>query len=320
MINSEIIAKETLRAESRIRPYIRETILEPIPYLSRLGEARVHAKLENLQHTGAFKVRGATNKILSLTEYERAQGIVAASTGNHGMGVAYALKRSGAPGIVFVPEGTRVARIEAIEHMGAEVRRHGTDCVESEVCARKYADDNRMTYVSPYNDPAVVAGQGTIGVELVRQIDGIDAVFVALGGGGLVSGIAAHLKSVRPETQIIGCSPETSQVMIQSVRAGRILDLPSEPTLSDSTAGGLESGAITFDLCRKLVDDYVTVTEDEIRASLRDFIAHQHMLIEGAAAVAVASYLKLRDRYEGKNVVIVICGANIDAEVLKSVI
>jgi threonine dehydratase len=125
---------------------------------------------------------------------------------------------------------------------------------------------------------------------------------------------------VRPETKIIGCSPENSQVMIQSVRAGEILDLPSEPTLSDSTAGGLEEGAITFDLCRKLVDEYFTVTEKEIRKSLGDFIRHQHMLIEGAAAVAVASYLKLRDRFEGQNVVIVICGANIDAEVLKSVL
>jgi threonine dehydratase len=294
--------------------------LDPVPYLSRLGKARVHAKLENLQHTGAFKVRGAMNKILSLTEEERARGVVAASTGNHGAGVAYSLKRLEAKGTVFVPNNTPPTRIEAIERMGAEVRRHGNDCVETEVFTRRYAEENRMTYVSPYNDLHIVAGQGTISVELARQLDEIDAVFVALGGGGLVSGIAAHFKSIRPEVKIMGCSPENSQVMIQSVKAGEILDLPSRPTLSDSTAGGLEEGAITFDLCRELVDEYITVTEDEIRESLRDFIRNQHMLIEGAAAVAVASYLKVRERFEGRSVVLIICGANIGLETLKSVL
>ena len=136
----------------------------------------------------------------------------------------------------------------------------------------------------------------------------------------MISGIAALLKSVRPEVKILGCSPENSQVMIQSIKAGKILDLPSKPTLSDSTAGGLEQGAITFELCRELVDDYVTVTEDEIRESLRAFIQNQHMLIEGAAATAVASYLKISERFEGQQVVIVICGANMDLEVLRSVL
>ena len=177
-----------------------------------------------------------------------------------------------------------------------------------------------MTYISPYNDLQVAAGQGTIGIELARQLDTFDAVFVSLGGGGLISGIAGYLKSINPNVHIIGCSPENSQVMIQSVKAGKILDLPSLPTLSDGTAGGLEPGAITFELCQALVDDYITVTEDEIKESLRLFMQTHHMMIEGAAAVAIASYLKMFERFKGKNVVIIICGANISLEILKGIL
>jgi threonine dehydratase len=177
-----------------------------------------------------------------------------------------------------------------------------------------------MTYVSPYNDPLVVGGQGTVGVELDRQLDRIDAVFVSLGGGGLISGIAAHLRTVRPDVTVVGCSPENSQVMIQSVRAGKILDLPSRPTLSDGTAGGVERGAITFDLCRELVDDFVTVTEEEIANHWREFTTTHHMMIEGAAAVAIASFMKLRDRFAGNNVVVVLCGANISPDTVKGLL
>jgi threonine dehydratase len=177
-----------------------------------------------------------------------------------------------------------------------------------------------MTYIPPYNDPQVAGGQGTIGVELARQLGQIDAVFVSLGGGGLISGIAGYLKSVHPNIQIIGCSPENSQVMIQSIKAGKILDLPSLSTLSDGTAGGIEAGSITFALCRDLVDEYMTVTEDEIKKSLRLFMETHHMLIEGAAAVAIASYLKTCQQWIGKNVVIIICGGNISLETLKGLL
>jgi threonine dehydratase len=145
-------------------------------------------------------------------------------------------------------------------------------------------------------------------------------LIASLGGGGLISGIATHLKAVNPKLHVIGCSPKNSPVMIQSLKAGRILDLPSLPTLSDGTAGGIEKGAITFELCRALVDDYVTVTEDEIKGALRLFVGAHHMMIEGAAGVAVGGYLKLRERFEGKRVVVIICGANIDLEALKAVL
>lgn len=314
------VLKEVLRAEERIRPHIRETMLEYSPILSELGEANVYCKLENLQHTGSFKTRGAMNKLLSLTSEELAQGAVTASTGNHGAAVAYSLNKLSASGLVFVPDNAIPSKVQAIERLGAEVRYFGQDCAEAEVRAREYATQNRMVYVSPYNDPQVIGGQGTIAVELARQLGHVDAVYVSLGGGGLISGIAGYLKSVQPDGQIIGCSPENSQVMVQSVKAGRILDLPSLPTLSDGTAGGIEAGSITFDLCRTLVDDYVTVTEDEIKESLLLFIGTHHMLIEGAAAVAIASYLKTRERFAGKNVVIVICGANISLETLAEVL
>lgn len=314
------IVEEVLRAEERLRPYIRETIVEHSTYLSQVGGANVYCKLENLQHTGSFKARGAMNKLLSLTKEELARGVVTASTGNHGAAVARSAKVLDTPGIIFVTENIDPSKVRVIEGLGTEVRYHGEDCAETEVHARQYAAHNQMTYVSPYNDPQIIAGQGTIGVELARQLDRIDTVCISLGGGGLISGMAAYLKSVRPEVRIIGCSPENSQVMIQSVKAGRILDLPSLPTLSDGTAGGVEAGSITFELCRQLVDEYVTVTEGEIAESLRLFIETHHMLIEGAAAVAIASYLKMRHRFVDNNVVIVICGANISPETLKTVL
>ena len=314
------IAKETLAAEKRIRPYIRETILEYSTFYSRIVDANVYFKLENLQHTGSFKFRGAMNKLLSLTDEERKRGLVTASTGNHGAAFALGLSQIGGTGIVFVPENASQTKVSAIERLGGDVRYVGDDCIDTEAHARQYADKNEMIYMPPYNDNKIIGGQGTIGVELARQLDRIDVVFVALGGGGMISGIAGFLKSTCPEAQIIGCSPEKSQVMIQSVKAGKILDLPSLPTLSDGTAGGVDPDSITLDYCREFVDDYITVTEDQIKENLLEFMQVHHMMIEGAAAVAVAAGVKQRRYLAGKNVVVVICGANISLETLKSIL
>ncbi len=314
------ITKEIQAAEERIRPHIRETILDYSPYYSSLTDANVYFKLENLQYTGSFKVRGAMNKVLSLTPAERDRGVVTASTGNHGAATAFSLGKFGATGIVFVPQGASSGKVQAIERLGAEICYHGDDGAVTEAHARQYARDNRLTYVSPYNDPQVIGGQGTIAVELAKQLDQIDMVYVALGGGGLISGIAGYLKSIHPDVKIIGCSPANSQVMIESVKAGQILDLPSLPTLSDGTAGGVEPDSITFDLCCDLVDDYETVTESEIKESLRQYLQVHHMLIEGSAAVALAGCLKQSDRMAGKNVVVILCGANISLETLKGIL
>jgi len=212
---------EVVRAEARIRPRIRETILEHSAHLSQAGGADVCCKLENLQYTGSFKVRGAMNKLLSLTEEELSRGVVAASTGNHAMAVAYGTHELQVRGEVFVTVNASPSKVRAIERLGARVLYHGWDCVQTEVHARKYAGQHDMTYVSPYNDPQVVGGQGTIAVELVRQLDQIDAVFVSIGGGGLISGIAGYLGAVHPDVAVVGCSPENSQAMIRSGQGGQ---------------------------------------------------------------------------------------------------
>ena len=311
---------EVTAAERRIRPYVRETPVDESPALGQATGTRVLLKMEHLQLTGSFKLRGAMNRLLSLTPEEKAKGIVTASSGNHGAAVAYGLKALGCPGVIFVPENVSPAKVANIRSYGAEVRTHATDSGITEIFARRHAEGNAQVYISPYNDPAVVAGQGTIGAELARQVDGIDALFVALGGGGLISGIAGYLKSPGRRLEVIACSPENSAVMHHSVQAGRILTMESKPTLSDGTAGAVEQGAITLDLCRRLVDRFVLVSEDEIKDAMRLVIDRHHTLIEGAAGVAVAGFLKEKDRFAGKNVVIVLCGANISRERLKEIL
>jgi len=184
----------------------------------------------------------------------------------------------------------------------------------AETYARARAADEQIPYISPYNDPEVVAGQGTIGVELAGQLPRVDAVFIALGGGGLLAGVGALLKSIWPGTVVVGCSPENSPVMIESIRAGRILDLPSRPTLSDGTAGGVEVGAITFEWCRTLADQLVTVSEDEIRQAMRAVLETHHLAVEGAAGVALAAYFRHADAWRGKNVVVILCGGNVSPD------
>ncbi len=317
MIDILALARE---ADVRIRPFIRETYLEQSATLSAACGADVYCKLENLQFTGSFKARGALNKVMSLTEAERTAGLVAASTGNHGAAVAWSASMLNTPSLIFVPEHVDPSKLTNIRRYGATIETHGTDPVETEVYARAYAVERGSTYVSPYNDPVVVAGQGTVGVELARQLEHVDAVLVALGGGGLACGIAGVLKRLGHTARIIACSPENSATMIASVRAGRILDVPSLPTLSDGTAGGVEAGAITFDLCRALVDDYLTVPEAEIAETLRAFIDGHHLLIEGAAAVAIAGLRQVASSLAGQNVVVVLCGGNIGLDTLRTIL
>jgi threonine dehydratase len=314
------VLQEILQAEYKIRPYIRETPLEYSVPLSKLTGSRVFLKLENLQYTGSFKVRGAMNALLSLTPGQRARGVVTASSGNHGIAVAFGLHTLKIHGTIFVPEDTSSSKVAAIRNYGAHLRFWGTDSVLTEGHARSYAAQKEMVYISPYNNAQVVGGQGTIGVELCRQIKHVDVVLAALGGGGMISGIAEYLKAVFLHAEVIGCSPENSPVMAKSVQAGHILEMESLPTLSDGTAGGVEQDAITFPLCQRLVDDYVLVSEEEIRQAMRLSIETQHILIEGAAGVPLAALLKTPERFREKTVVVILCGANLSLETLKSVL
>ena len=311
--------EEILQAAQRIRPFIRETPLLRSAWLSRESGCEVYLKLENLQHTGSFKLRGAFNKLLSLTPAQRERGVITASSGNHGAALAYALQALNVNGTICVPADASPAKIAAIRAFGQEVQFYGDDCVETEAFARRQAERHGMIYISPYNDPQIIGGQGTIAVELAKQLDHIDAVFATLGGGGLLSGIGLYLKTVFPRMRLAGCSPANSAVMLDSLRAGKILDLPSQPTLSDGSAGGVEAGAITFDICRKVLDDSIKVSEDAIAQAMRDIFTHEHLLIEGAAGTAVAGFRERQKDYRGQNVVIILCGANLAPDTLKSI-
>ena len=279
----------------------------------------MYFKLENLQHTGSFKLRGASNCLFTLDAAIRARGVVAASSGNHGAALAYAMRALDVGGVIFVPEATSSAKVDAIRGYGGEVRFFGDDGLETELHARAYARDNGMYYVSPYNDPAVIAGQGSCGVEILRQLPDVDAAFIAVGGGGLLGGVGSVLKHARPALTLFACQPAASAVMTRSVDAGRILDLPSRRTLSDGTAGGIEPGAITFDLCRALADDYVLVDEAEIAQAMRRFIDAEDAIVEGAAGVALAALTAQKDAVAGRKVVVIVCGGNIADATLQRV-
>ncbi|GIW34101.1 threonine/serine dehydratase [Meiothermus sp.] len=315
------LPRAILQARAHLRPHVRETPLDLSLALSQITGAQVWLKLENLQHTGSFKVRGALNKLLSLSPEHLQKGVVAASSGNHGAGVAYGLHKLRARGVVFVPEGASPTKLEAIRRYGAEVRIYGQSSEDTEIYARQYARQNDMTYISPYNDPEVIAGQGTIGVEMAQQMpQSPDAVFATVGGGGMIAGIASYLKSVWPRAQMVGCQPQNDAAMLASIRAGQIVSVEAKPTLSDGSAGGLEPGAITLGLCQQLVDGWVTVTEEEIKAAMRLFLETQHQLLEGAAGVALAAFLQNSAQYQGQTVVIVICGANIGLPMLQAIL
>ncbi|MFZ4847739.1 MAG: threonine/serine dehydratase [Caldilinea sp.] len=312
-----------LAAAQRIRPFVRATPLEESLALSEAGGDRVLLKLENFQHTGSFKVRGAFNKLLALPPEVLARGVVAASSGNHGAAVAYALHKLRAPGLVFVPEQTAATKLAAIRRFGSAVCLCGQDTVVAEISARAYAAEEGLVYLSPYNDWEVVAGQGTLGAEIAHDLPAVETIYVTVGGGGLVGGIAGWFKAgpaTRPPVRIVGCQPTHSPVMAASVRAGQILELESLPTLSDGSAGGIEPGALTFALCQQWVDDWIQVDEGEIAAAVRLVAATHHQLIEGAAGVAVAAYLKDPERRQGRQVAIVLCGANLDLETLKAIL
>jgi len=306
-------------AAERIAGVVCETPLVRSAAFSEATEADVFLKLENRQHTGSFKLRGATNCLMSLSEKQRATGCVAASSGNHGAAVAYAMRELGMSGVIFVPEQTSTAKVDAIRNYGGDVRFFGTDGLDTELQARSHATKHGMYYVSPYNDATVIAGQGTCGIEIARQLPDVDAAFIAVGGGGLISGVGSVLKQHNPDLMLFGCQPQASAVMAKSAAAGELLDLPSEATLSDGTAGGIEPDAITFELCRELADEFVLVSEVEIADAMRQYMAVEDDRIEGAAGVAIAALLAAASEIKGQQVVVIICGGNISEATLTKV-
>lgn len=268
-----------------------------------------HAKFETHQRTGSFKFRGAVNKLMSLTPAAAAAGVIASSTGNHGLALAAAARALGMPAEVFLCAGVPAAKQDKIRAYGAKIRIVGADPLAAELAARAASLESGRTYVSPYNDPQVIAGQGTIGVELTRQMPRIDAVFIATGGGGLISGVGAYLRAHAPRAEVIGCWPENSAVLYHCIQAGRIIEAPESATLSESTAGGIEAGSITFELCREVMHRAVLTSEAQILAAMR-FGHARGWPMEGASGVALAAFLGEARRWRGGNAVVLLCGGN----------
>lgn len=313
------VADRARAAARRIREFILETPLTLSAAFSAELDASVYFKLENRQTTGSFKLRGAINSLMTLSDEQRSRGCVAASSGNHGAAVACAMQTLGVSGVIFVPEQTSPVKVDAIRAYGGEVVFFGTDGLDTEQRARSYASEKGMAYLSPYNDAAVIAGQGSCGVEIVEQLADVDTVFVAVGGGGLIAGVGSVLKAHNPAVRIVGCQPAASAVMARSLEAGEIVEIKSEPTLSDGTAGGIEAGAITFPLNQAVVDDFVLVDEAQIASAMRQFMRSEGDIIEGAAGVAVAALLERATSIRGQKVVVIICGGNISPEKLDAV-
>ena len=311
---------EVLASYERSENYIQKTPLNLSPSLSELINGEVYLKLENTQKTGSFKFRGAISKITALDSDLMKKGIVTASTGNHGAAVSLAMKMLDVNGKIIVPKNIAPNKLLNIKRLGGIVEFYGKDCIESEFRAKQISKEIGSTYISPYNDPDIITGQGTIAIELDNQLNNIDEVIVSVGGGGLISGIGGYLNQVQPEAKIVACSPKNSCVMYESLNAGRILDLPSKQTLSDGTAGGVEEGSITYDICKKVIDDFVLVTEREISLGIKKAINDDHQLIEGSAGTAIAAFIKRKKILTGKRVVIIICGGNINTATLKKVI
>ncbi len=309
--------KEILAAHERIRSIVLETPVVSSGHPSRYISPLVKFKLENQQRTGSFKIRGAANALSLLTSEQARAGVLTSSTGNHGLAVATAAKTLGIRAEVCVSTQVSSKKLETIRNCGAEVRVVGSNPLDAELAARAMARDTGRMYISPYNDPNVIAGQGTVGVELHRQLQQIDAVFVAVGGGGLIGGIGAYLKAVSPHTQIIGCWPAHSPALCECLKQGRIVAVPERPTLSESTAGGVEPGAITFELGQQVIDRTILVSEAEILAAMRQLRDREGWVVEGAAGVAFAAFLKHAEDFKDRTVVIIICGGNLSPGVLQ---
>lgn len=312
-------ADSVVAASERLAPYAVETPLLP----ARCLATHAYFKCENLQRTGSFKLRGALNKVLLLSPEERERGVVTSSTGNHGLAVAEALRLTSGRGTVVVSELASAYKIERLTKAGLEVVVSKGDPMAAELEARALAEREGRVYVSPYNDADVLAGQGTVAVELLEQRAALEVVFVAVGGGGLVSGMAAYLKSVRPDVLVVGCWPEQAAAMYESVRAGRLVEVPDEPTLSDATAGNIEPGAITFPYCRDLIDELMLVTEADIALAMRDVALTDHLVVEGAAGVAVAGWRRFtqaRPRLADRESAVILCGGNVSATTLSNVL
>lgn len=305
------------RASFALKSIIRRTDLIFAPQIN--PESQIYLKPENLQYTGSFKLRGACYKIACLTEEEKKKGVIACSAGNHAQGVALGATKNGIDSLICLPEGAPISKVEATKRYGAKVCLVPGVYDDAYQKALQLKEEKGYTFIHPFDDEYVIAGQGTIGLELLNQLPDVEAVIVPVGGGGLISGVAFALKSLKPDVKVYGVQAQGAASMLRSIEDAHRECLPSVSTVADGIAVK-EPGEITFDMCRKYVDGIVTVTEDEICAAILALMEQQKLIAEGAGAVSVAAAMFNKVPVAGKKTICLVSGGNIDVTILSRVI
>ncbi|MDD8019830.1 MAG: threonine/serine dehydratase [Acidobacteriota bacterium] len=300
-------------ASQRIRHYALDTDLTFSPVLSSQYSGQLGFKWESHQPTGSFKIRGAASKILANLEECRRRGVITASTGNHGAATACICRGEGLKLIIYVPATISKIKRQKLEKSGAGLRLVEGSCEQAEALARQAAGTGGQVFISPYNDELVIAGQGTCGLEILRDWPEVEEVLVPVGGGGLIAGVAIYLKEKKPGIKITGVEPENSAFIKHSLTLGRLSnDFPEKPTIAEAVAGGLESDSMTFDLIRHYVDRLLTVSEESISQAMKIIYQDQQEKVEGAGALSVAGWLSASELFSGKKTVAIVSGGNIE--------
>lgn len=316
---SALTLNDVHEARERISPCIYHSPLARSEYFSALWGSEVYFKLENLQMTGSFKDRGAMNKLLALTDSERRCGVIAASAGNHGQAVAYHARRLGIPATIVMPSTAPIIKVENTRSYGAKVVQEGSDYDGSKAHAYELSQSQSLTFIHGFDDPHVIAGQGTIGLEILEEQPDIDAVLVPVGGGGLVAGVALAIKSISPRVRMIGVQSEGMPSMMEALAAEKPVDMPPCRTLADGICVR-RVGDLPFQLTSEFVDQVVTVSEEEIANAILLMLEREKTLVEGAGAVGVAAIHNNRVHLQGKKVAIILSGGNIDVNILSRII
>ncbi len=307
-------------AQKAIKPYITCTPLIYSVYLSKLCCRKIYLKLENQQITSSFKVRGAFYKLLNLTHREERLGIITASAGNHGQAVAYAANKLGLSAKIVVPTTTPHVKVEGICRWGADLVLFGDCYDEAEARAKELAKRDGCAYISPYDDPLIIAGHGTVGLEIVEALSNVNVIVVPVGGGGLISGIGIAAKGLKLNVEIVGVQSEASPVMYESLQAGRIVEPRKADTIAEGLSGGIEKGALTFEIAKQCVDTMLLVKEATIRKAVALLCRRENLVVEGSGAAAIAPLLENPASFKGKVVVCVLTGGNIDKELLDDIL
>ena len=319
MDSSVLKFSDIVAARSTLRGVAKLTSISHSKSFSQMSGSNIFMKLENMQTTGAFKVRGAYNKLANLSPEERAKGVVAASAGNHAQGVAFSATKLGMQSTIFMPIFTPPLKVLATKGYGANVVLTGESFDDSFLASQEYTKQHDASYIHPFNDPLIIAGQGTIGLEIYEQQPDVDAVIVPIGGGGLIAGIAMAIKEMNPKVRVIGVNAAGAASMVASREANEIVSLPSVSTIADGIAVKTP-GTLTFDIIQKYVDDIVSVTDTEIAHAAYLLLQRGKLLAEPAGVTSVAAALFNKVDLKGKNVVPVVSGGNINMRLLEQII